>query len=100
MHTNSALQNETSPLFKPFTAGSLSIPNRFVMAPMTRGASPGGVPGQNVVDYYRRRAEGHKYRLGAFEYAVAAYIQVRLSLGSCLKRALLGWLRGIRLSRN
>ena len=28
------------------------------MAPMTRFFSPGGVPGQNVADYYRRRVEG------------------------------------------
>jgi len=28
------------------------------MSPMTRCRSPGGVPGQNVADYYRRRAEG------------------------------------------
>ena len=30
--------------------------NRFVMAPMTRGFSPGGVPGADVVKYYRCRA--------------------------------------------
>ena len=28
------------------------------MAPMTRGYSPGGVPGDDVAAYYRRRAEG------------------------------------------
>ncbi len=28
------------------------------MAPMTRSFSPDGIPGQNVADYYRRRAEG------------------------------------------
>ncbi|WNR44135.1 NADH:flavin oxidoreductase [Paenibacillus roseipurpureus] len=44
-------------LFKPFTLGNLSLANRVVMAPMTRAFSPGGVPGQDVVDYYRRRAE-------------------------------------------
>ncbi|WP_338555617.1 NADH:flavin oxidoreductase [Paenibacillus sp. KS-LC4] len=44
-------------LFKPFSAGSLSLPNRIVMAPMTRGFSPNGVPGEDVVAYYRRRAE-------------------------------------------
>lgn len=47
-----------APLFTPFTVGSLTVPNRFVMAPMTRGFSPGGTPGQNKIDYYRRRAEG------------------------------------------
>jgi len=45
-------------LFRPIQLGPLSLPNRIVMAPMTRGASPGGVPGPNVAAYYRRRAEG------------------------------------------
>ncbi|WP_340268476.1 NADH:flavin oxidoreductase [Sphingobium mellinum] len=38
--------------------GALDLPNRIVMAPMTRSFSPRGIPGQNVADYYRRRAEG------------------------------------------
>jgi len=38
--------------------GSLELKNRIVMAPMTRAMSPGGVPGENVAHYYRRRAEG------------------------------------------
>ncbi len=46
-------------LFSPFALKSLSLENRIVMAPMTRVFSPGGVPGQNVADYYRRRAENH-----------------------------------------
>lgn len=44
-------------LFRPFTLGNLNLANRIVMAPMTRSFSPGGVPGADVVDYYRRRAE-------------------------------------------
>tara|TARA_R110002073_G_scaffold54023_1_gene139242 strand:+ start:36 stop:1295 length:1260 start_codon:yes stop_codon:yes gene_type:complete len=47
----------TDALFKPFSLGSLQLPNRIVMAPMTRSKSPDGIPGQPVVDYYRRRAE-------------------------------------------
>ncbi|TRX74193.1 NADH:flavin oxidoreductase [Pseudomonas mangiferae] len=43
-------------LFEPFSLGSLTLPSRVVMAPMTRSFSPGGVPGDNVVEYYRRRA--------------------------------------------
>ena len=35
----------------------MTLPNRIVMAPMTRSQSPGGVPGANVAAYYRRRAE-------------------------------------------
>lgn len=45
-------------LFAPFSLGTLKLDNRIVMAPMTRNASPGGVPGANVAAYYRRRAEG------------------------------------------
>ena len=44
-------------LFQPITIGKLSLPNRIVMAPMTRGFSPDGIPGANVAAYYRRRAE-------------------------------------------
>ncbi|WP_166256593.1 NADH:flavin oxidoreductase [Marinobacter salicampi] len=46
------------PLFEPFEDKSLKLRNRVAMAPMTRNFSPGNVPGENVVDYYRRRAEG------------------------------------------
>ena len=45
------------PLFQPFSLGRMALPNRIVMAPMTRQRSPDGVPGQDVADYYRRRAE-------------------------------------------
>jgi 2,4-dienoyl-CoA reductase-like NADH-dependent reductase (Old Yellow Enzyme family) len=45
-------------LFRPFQHKSLKLKNRIVMAPMTRTFSPEGVPGNDVVDYYRRRAEG------------------------------------------
>jgi 2,4-dienoyl-CoA reductase-like NADH-dependent reductase (Old Yellow Enzyme family) len=45
-------------LFRPLTVRSMTIPNRFAMAPMTRQASPGGVPGNDVAQYYARRAAG------------------------------------------
>ena len=48
----------TNPLFEPFDLKGLHLPNRIVMAPMTRSFSPGGIPGDNVAAYYRRRAEG------------------------------------------
>jgi 2,4-dienoyl-CoA reductase-like NADH-dependent reductase (Old Yellow Enzyme family) len=44
-------------LFTPFTSRNLSLPNRIVMAPMTRSFSPGGVPGPDVAAYYHRRAQ-------------------------------------------
>jgi len=47
----------TNPLFKPFSCRSLEMSNRIVMAPMTRSFSPDGVPGDNVADYYARRAQ-------------------------------------------
>lgn len=43
-------------LFKPFEFGRLKLRNRIVMPPMTRHKSPGNVPGDNVRDYYGRRA--------------------------------------------
>jgi 2,4-dienoyl-CoA reductase-like NADH-dependent reductase (Old Yellow Enzyme family) len=48
----------TSPLFRPFELGGLTLPNRIVMAPMTRNQSPGNTPHDGVVEYYRRRAAG------------------------------------------
>ncbi|OBZ13546.1 NADH:flavin oxidoreductase [Bacillus sp. FJAT-26390] len=52
-------KNEVSveSLFKPFKSKKLEVANRIVMAPMTRGYSPNGVPGEDVAAYYRRRAE-------------------------------------------
>jgi 2,4-dienoyl-CoA reductase-like NADH-dependent reductase (Old Yellow Enzyme family) len=43
-------------LSRPVALNGLTVPNRIVMAPMTRQFSPGGVPGENVVSYYERRA--------------------------------------------
>lgn len=45
-------------LFTPLHIKGLALPNRVVMAPMTRNLSPGNVPGADVAAYYRRRAEG------------------------------------------
>ena len=44
-------------LFSPFALKGLTLPNRIVMAPMTRSFSPGGVATEEVAAYYRRRAE-------------------------------------------
>ncbi|MFI4936300.1 MAG: NADH:flavin oxidoreductase [Caulobacterales bacterium] len=43
-------------LFRPFQLKTLTLPNRLVMAPMTRSASPGGVATEDVAAYYARRA--------------------------------------------
>ncbi|MEU9072187.1 NADH:flavin oxidoreductase [Streptomyces sp. NPDC048306] len=47
-----------SPLFTPYRINELVLENRIAMAPMTREASPGGVPGPDVAEYYARRARG------------------------------------------
>lgn len=52
------MSNKVEALFKPFSHKSLSVENRIVMAPMTREFSPGGVPTEEVAQYYRRRAQG------------------------------------------
>ncbi|MFC9888965.1 NADH:flavin oxidoreductase [Streptomyces pilosus] len=43
-------------LSRPVVINGLTVPNRIAMAPMTRMFSPGGVPGEDVVSYYSRRA--------------------------------------------
>jgi 2,4-dienoyl-CoA reductase-like NADH-dependent reductase (Old Yellow Enzyme family) len=53
-----AIKDVLQGLFQPLTVRSLTVPNRFAMAPMTRQASPDGIPGTDVAEYYRRRAAG------------------------------------------
>ncbi|HWO65320.1 MAG TPA: 12-oxophytodienoate reductase [Umezawaea sp.] len=43
---------------RPLALGGLTVPNRIVMAPMTRFASQGGVPSGELAAYYARRAAG------------------------------------------
>lgn len=44
-------------LFSPVTIGALELPNRLVMAPMTRNrATPDGLPTPMMVEYYSQRA--------------------------------------------
>ncbi|MFJ8465343.1 NADH:flavin oxidoreductase [Streptomyces swartbergensis] len=52
----SAASRAAEILSRPVSLGGLTVPNRIVMAPMTRMFSPGGVPGDDVVSYYSRRA--------------------------------------------
>jgi N-ethylmaleimide reductase len=46
----------TSPLFAPFTLGSLTLSNRVVMSPMTRCRAIGNVPNERMAKYYALRA--------------------------------------------
>ncbi|MEV5027218.1 NADH:flavin oxidoreductase [Paenibacillus sp. LPE1-1-1.1] len=55
--SNAKSETSVEALFKPFSSKNLEVANRIVMAPMTRGYSPNGVPGEDVAAYYRRRAE-------------------------------------------
>jgi len=57
MMTQLQQNQSTDILFQPYTINKLALSNRIVMAPMTRGFSPDGIPGANVAAYYRRRAE-------------------------------------------
>lgn len=50
--------SSTDTLFQPANLGKLTLKNRIVMAPMTRTFSPGNIPNDLSVAYYRRRAEG------------------------------------------
>lgn len=43
-------------LFEPLVAGDLHLANRIVLAPLTRNRSPGAVPTELGVTYYRQRA--------------------------------------------
>ena len=47
-----------APLLEPMKIRGIELPNRVIMSPMSRSASPGGVPGADVAAYYRKRADG------------------------------------------
>ncbi|MCX4966618.1 NADH:flavin oxidoreductase [Streptomyces sp. NBC_00654] len=85
-------------LDEPFTVGDLVVPNRIVMAPMTRMKSPGGVPGPDVAEYYALRA-AHQVGLIITEgtyvdrAAAGAYEDVPHFYG---ERALAGWADVVR----
>ncbi|MFD9594216.1 NADH:flavin oxidoreductase [Kitasatospora sp. NPDC059973] len=54
--TASSASRAAELLARPVELNGLTVPNRIVMAPMTRQFSPGGVPGEDVRAYYARRA--------------------------------------------
>lgn len=45
-----------SKLFEPTQVGDIAVKNRIVMAPLTRNRSPGAIPNDLNVQYYRQRA--------------------------------------------
>jgi N-ethylmaleimide reductase len=52
------MSQDPSPLFQPFTLGDLTLPNRIVMAPLTRNRATPGTDAANelTATYYRQRA--------------------------------------------
>ncbi len=44
-------------LFRPFHFRKINLPTRIVMAPMTRSFAPGGIPTEEMAQYYHRRAQ-------------------------------------------
>lgn len=52
------MSTDPSPLFQPFTLGDLVLPNRIVMAPLTRNRASPGTDAANALTatYYRQRA--------------------------------------------
>jgi len=58
MTLNASYRHALENLFSPAAFGSRQLRNRLLMAPMTRSQSPGHVPNERNVEYYRRRAAG------------------------------------------
>ncbi|WP_055714167.1 NADH:flavin oxidoreductase [Streptomyces torulosus] len=54
--TTASTSRAADVLSRPAVINGLTVPNRIVMAPMTRNFSPNGVPGPDVASYYGRRA--------------------------------------------
>lgn len=51
------MSNSITELFRPLTLGALTLPNRVLMAPLTRNrAEPDGTPHDLAATYYRQRA--------------------------------------------
>lgn len=55
--TTSVISTATTPLLEPYRLGDLHLPNRVVMAPMTRARAAGeGLPTASAATYYAQRA--------------------------------------------
>lgn len=52
------MPDPSDPLFQPYALGSLELPNRIVMPPMTRSraSQPGDIPNELMAEYYAQRA--------------------------------------------
>ncbi len=56
--TETLMSDTSDALFQPYALGSLELPNRIVMPPMTRSraSQPGDVPNELMAEYYAQRA--------------------------------------------
>ncbi|ETI59910.1 alkene reductase [Marinomonas profundimaris] len=50
------MSNAEKTLFSPVKVGDVELPNRFVMAPLTRTRAPGHLPNALMAEYYSQRA--------------------------------------------
>jgi 2,4-dienoyl-CoA reductase-like NADH-dependent reductase (Old Yellow Enzyme family) len=57
-HFSGESSSATAALFEPLLVKQVTLRNRIVMSPMTRRFSPGGVPTEEVANYYLRRVHG------------------------------------------
>lgn len=53
-----ATRSIIAPLLAPVSVAGLSLRNRFVMSPMSRRMTPGGIPTAESAEYYTARARG------------------------------------------
>ncbi|PVA05741.1 12-oxophytodienoate reductase [Thalassorhabdomicrobium marinisediminis] len=58
MKWRTSVSGDLSRLFEPVDIAGLRLPNRLVMAPMSRYFCPDGIPHAGVAEYYRKRVEG------------------------------------------
>lgn len=81
-----------SKLFEPTQVGDIAVKNRIVMAPLTRNRSPGAVPNDLNVEYYRQRATAGLIvtEASAITHQGQGYADVP---GLYTKEALDGWKR-------
>ena len=61
-------------LFSPFTLGGLELPNRVVMAPMTRNYSPGNVVNDKVAFFEPRHIASAYQKLDQDGYAPRGFM--------------------------
>ena len=57
-HFSSESSTAAAALFEPLPVKQVTLRNRIVMSPMTRRFSPGGIPTEEVANYYLRRVHG------------------------------------------